>query len=120
MTAVVADDAPVMRNRAVGSLVRFGIEVVAAVEDGAPAWEAILKHEPDLAVLDIIMGGTSGLEVARRIREHGLKTRILLVTSMGQDNIAKACKDADAILIKPYFQEQIAAKIIEALDGILS
>ena len=43
-----------------------GLEVVAESGDGREALELIIRHRPDVALLDIGMPGLSGIEVARR------------------------------------------------------
>jgi two-component system response regulator NreC len=60
------------------------MEVVATATDAASAIEATRNHRPDVLVLDISMPG-GGLEVARRVREMELPTKIVILTMYAED-----------------------------------
>lgn len=70
-TAVVADDEPLLARSLVVELGRAWPEltVKSTVNNGLDAIEAIKKHCPDIAFLDIRMPGATGLEVAETIAE---------------------------------------------------
>jgi DNA-binding NarL/FixJ family response regulator len=57
-----------------------GIEVVAESGDGREALELIIKHRPDVALLDIGMPGLNGLEVAKRAAQASPRTRIVILS----------------------------------------
>lgn len=61
------------------------MEVVATATDAATAIEAARTHRPDVVVLDINMPGGGGLEVARRIHEMQLPTKIVVLTMYAED-----------------------------------
>jgi two-component system response regulator NreC len=58
--------------------------VVATATDAASAITAAQEHRPDVLVLDISMPG-GGLEVARRVREMELPSRIVILTMFAED-----------------------------------
>jgi two-component system response regulator NreC len=60
------------------------MEVVATATDATTAIEAARTHRPDVLVLDISMPG-GGLEVARRVREMELPTKIVILTMYAED-----------------------------------
>ena len=70
-TVVLADDHPVFRDGLVGLLERGGIDVLAAVEDGRAAVDAIRTHRPQVAIVDLQLPDIDGetvIDIVRR--EH--------------------------------------------------
>lgn len=57
-----------------------GIEVVAESGDGREALDLIVKHGPDVALLDIGMPNLNGLEVARRVAKESPRTRVIVLS----------------------------------------
>jgi signal transduction histidine kinase/ActR/RegA family two-component response regulator len=78
---------------------------VEVVHDGAAAFEALARSEPEVVLLDIGLPGMDGLEVARRVRARGGAHRPLLVavTGLGRDEDRQRSADAgfDHHLVKP-------------------
>jgi two-component system response regulator NreC len=61
------------------------IHVVATANDAPTAIAAVQREGPDVVVLDLSMPGGGGLEVARRIREMDLSTKIVVLTMWAED-----------------------------------
>lgn len=63
------------------------ITVVAEAADGARAVELVVRHRPDVVLMDIRMPGTNGIEATRRIRAdtHLDTTRVLILTTFDDD-----------------------------------
>lgn len=79
---VIAEDQKLLRGALISLLsLEVDIEVVAEAEDGLSAWEAIRQHTPDICLLDIEIPGLSGLEVAERMKQEGLATKIIVLTT---------------------------------------
>jgi DNA-binding NarL/FixJ family response regulator len=79
----IVDDHPLFRQglrQVIQSDQRF--ELVGEAEDGQTAFDAIMKLQPDLAVLDVNLPGLSGLDVATRLRDAGSKTRLVMLTML--------------------------------------
>ena len=57
-----------------------GVDVVAETGDGREALEMIVKHAPDVALLDITMPGLNGVEVTRRSAKESPRTRIVILS----------------------------------------
>ncbi|GAA2228218.1 response regulator transcription factor [Streptomyces amakusaensis] len=85
--AVVADDQAVVRTGFVNLLsTQEDIEVVGEAADGAEAVRLVARHRPDIALLDIRMPGTDGIEAARSIMADGAgATRVLMLTTFDLD-----------------------------------
>src|SRR5437868_14959222 len=78
---VVEDDANVAEVLS-RYLRREGFDVIC-LGDGAVALERALTTPPDLAVLDIMLPGLSGLEVCRRLRAEA-DVPIIMLTALGE------------------------------------
>jgi two-component system nitrate/nitrite response regulator NarL len=79
---VVADDHPFFRDGVARGLTISGrVRVVAEVEDGRAALEAIRAERPDVALVDYDMPGVDGLGVVRATVRDGLPTRVLLLSA---------------------------------------
>jgi DNA-binding response OmpR family regulator len=80
-----------------------GYEVVH-VADGALAVEKTLSEAPDLVLLDIILPGTSGLDILKELKENPdtKNVRVVMLTNFGNDeNVSKAMEfGADDYLMK--------------------
>jgi two-component system response regulator MprA len=86
---------------------------VAIAASGDAALRATLEHAPDLAILDIMLPGIDGLEVAQRLRAAGDNVPILMLTA--RDSVADRVKGleigADDYLIKPFAHEELLARV---------
>src|SRR2546428_13581393 len=86
---------------------------VASAPSGNEALNRSLERPPDLVVLDIMLPGLNGLEVAQRLREAGDNGPILMLT--GRDTVADRGQGigagADEYLGKPVAPEKAAARV---------
>src|SRR3954465_6287289 len=86
MRVVLADDHPIVLGGLRALLqAEAGVEIVAAVPDGASALAVIRAHEPHIAVLDINMPRLSGLDVLEALEQDGLATRVVFLTGSASD-----------------------------------
>jgi two-component system nitrate/nitrite response regulator NarL len=117
ITVIVADDHPVVLHGLVSLLsIEPGFRVLAACPDGATALEAIRKHVPDIALLDIKMPRLSGLEVLARISKEGLPTKTVFLTATASDRhvLAAITRRAPGLLLK----ETAADALVECLRTV--
>ncbi|MFD8828497.1 response regulator [Streptomyces sp. NPDC059605] len=117
---LVADDEPMIRAgvRAVLST-DPGIEVVAEAADGREAVELVHAHHPAVAVLDIRMPRTNGIEAAAEIRRTAPGTGVVMLTTFGEDDyILRALGGGAAgFLIKSGEPEELIAGVRAVADG---
>ncbi|MBQ7670150.1 MAG: response regulator transcription factor [Clostridia bacterium] len=83
------------------------------VDNGTDALDAALIGEYDVIVLDVMMPGMSGFEVARRARREGVKTPILMLTAKGEtdDKVTGLDSGADDYLTKPFQTKELLARL---------
>jgi DNA-binding LytR/AlgR family response regulator len=113
LKCVVAEDEALLRDALVQMLgeVWPDLEIVAAVDDGGAALEAIAAHQPEGAFLDIRMPGLSGLEVASSLLAAGIKTEVVFVTAYDQYAIDAFERGAVDYLLKPVARERLAGTV---------
>jgi two-component system response regulator MtrA len=111
---LVADDDVDIRELVEFKLSTLGHEIVA-VSDGVAAVEACRANRPDLAVLDVMMPGLSGLEAIREIRaEPSLADLpVILLTARAQESDVETGFDsgADDYITKPFSPRELASRV---------
>lgn len=114
---VVADDDVDIRDLVEFKLATLGHDVVS-VADGSAAVSACREHRPDLAVLDVMMPGLTGLEAVRELRaDTGLHhIPVILLTARAQQSDVQTGYDsgADDYITKPFSPKDLASRV-EAL-----
>ena len=84
-------------------------------EDGNSFWEALQKERPDLVVLDVMLPGTDGIELLRRMRKNAELYRIpvIMATARGAeyDKIQSLDLGADDYLVKPFGMMEMVSRI---------
>ena len=95
---LIADDQHLVRFGFRLILTEAGIPVVAEAADGAQAVAAVLKHRPDVVLMDIRMPEVDGLEATRRIlaAPAGRDCRIIILTTFDLDQYVYAALTAGA------------------------
>ncbi len=88
-----------------------GFRVITAT-NGEDALRLAEEHRPDIAVLDIMMPGISGLEVMRKLRERG-SIPVILVSAKNTnlDKVRGLELGADDYISKPFDPEELSARI---------
>lgn len=83
---VIADDHPIVLD-GLEQVFRLepDLEVTGRCRDGEEALAAVRARAPDVLVLDVRMPRIDGLEVARRLRQEGSSTRVVLLTAALDD-----------------------------------
>ena len=83
------------------------------VEDGASALTALESGVYDIAVLDVMMPEMNGFEAARKARNGGVKTPILMLTAKSQleDKVTGLDSGADDYLTKPFQTKELLARL---------
>ncbi|TDW22718.1 response regulator transcription factor [Kribbella kalugense] len=95
------------------------IEVVAEAADGVEAVDAVRRHRPDVAVLDIRMPRMDGLAAGAEIRRTVPETAVVILTTFSEDAyIARALGDgASGFLLKSGDPRELIAGLKAVADG---
>jgi CheY-like chemotaxis protein len=117
---LVVDDEPHMRRLLDAVLGEEGFDVVLA-SDGAEGLRAVASGSIDLVILDLIMPGTTGLEVLAKIRTdpQNADTPVVILTAKGQDADREAAfaGGANDFLTKPFSPMKLVARLREILGA---
>lgn len=115
-TVVLADDHPGM----LAEMLKFlqpHCQIVATVENGILAVEAISDWRPDIAILDIAMPGMTGIEAAQRLLEMKSSTRIIFLTMQPDPDYVQA---ADALGAGVVVKSRMRSDLLLAIETALS
>ncbi len=109
---LVVEDDPEMRALLERGLAAEGYEV-RAVDNGVDALIAARAEPISGAVVDVMLPGMSGFEIARRVREGGETFPILLLTARDavRDRVFGLDSGADDYLTKPFDFEELSARV---------
>ena len=97
----------------VSSALRFdGFETLTA-DSGSRALAAVAEHEPDLVVLDVMLGDLDGVEVLRRLRSGGSDVPVVFLTARdaGEHRVEGLRAGADDYVVKPFSVEELLARV---------
>lgn len=111
---LLVDDDPHLRKILAQVLTKNDFDVVIA-EDGATGLRAAKRQKPDLIILDIIMPGMDGFEVAQRLHDDPASARIpiMVLTAYATPYGRKAAVEVgvDDFVTKPFGIDDIVAKV---------
>lgn len=111
---VVADDDDDIRDLVELKLTQAGYRV-RPCNDGVSALEEIRREPPQLAVLDVMMPGLSGIDVLREVRADAAlsEVRVVLLTARSRDTDVDMgfSTGADDYLIKPFSPRELVHRV---------
>ena len=97
--------------------------------NGPDGLAAIESDIYDIVILDVMLPGMSGFEIARQVRRKGIVTPILMLTAKSEldDKVTGLDSGADDYLTKPFMTRELLARLraqarrtLGAADGTLS
>lgn len=108
---LVVDDEPMVREVVARYLERDGLRVHEAA-DGSAALRWLADHEPDIVVLDVMLPGTDGLTILRKLRAAG-NVPVILLTARAEevDRVLGLELGADDYVVKPFSPRELAARV---------
>jgi two-component system, OmpR family, response regulator MprA len=109
---LVVDDERAVRESLGRALELEGYDVELAA-DGGEALYRLEAVQPDAVILDVLMPGVDGLEVARRVRKAGNRVPLLMLTAREavEDRVAGLDAGADDYVTKPFALEELVARL---------
>lgn len=104
-------------DHAIAQAIKTGLEqesfAVDMVFDGEDGYNSARYEDYDLIILDIMLPGMTGLEVAQRLRQAKIHSRILMLSAKSEipDRVRGLNTGADDYLAKPFSFEELLARV---------
>src|SRR4030095_1019948 len=119
---LIADDHQVVREGLQMILAESDGEIIVVGEesDGDDGVRLAMAMKPDVVLMDLSMPRVDGLEATRRLREAGIESRVLILTSFadGQGVRGAARAGGTGDLMKDVLKTELLAAIRLAADGV--
>jgi two-component system, OmpR family, response regulator MprA len=112
---LVVDDERAVRDSLRRALELEGYDIELAA-DGSEALSRLTENgdaQPDVVILDVLMPGIDGLEVCRRLRRHGNRVPVLMLTARDEieNRVGGLDAGADDYVTKPFALEELLARV---------
>lgn len=117
---VVIDDHALFRKGIRQLLAMFGgLDVVAEAANGRDGIEAILTHQPDVALVDLHMKDLDGVSVVRAVKAAGCTSRLVMLTvsDASLDVMEALNAGAQGYLLKDMEPDELCIKLHQAAAG---
>jgi len=90
---------------------KSGYECLVA-HNGKSAESLFLEHKPSLVILDIMMPGTDGIAICRKLRSIS-ETPVIMLTAKGEtyDKVSAFDAGADDYIVKPFDAKELVARV---------
>lgn len=118
---LVVDDHPLIRSGLAELLSQQpGFEVCGQADSAPLALEQMRKYQPDLAIIDISLKGTNGIELLKMMKAEEPKLPILILSVHDETLYAlRGLKGAQGYLMKAEALEHVVSAVRQALEGKL-
>src|SRR5437870_7222125 len=111
LSILVVDDEPMLLDSLTLFLESHGYQVRTA-RDGLAALEEVVRQQPDLVLLDLMLPGLDGMEVCRRLRAHSAVPIIMLTAREDTgDKVLGLELGADDYVTKPFVLRELLARV---------
>ncbi len=111
---VIAEDQAMLRG-ALATLLALedDIEIVGTAENGEAGMRMVQDLKPDVLMTDIEMPGRSGIDIANAIRQGGLATRVLIVTTFARPGYLQRALQAgvSGYVLKDASSDELAGAV---------
>jgi CheY-like chemotaxis protein len=115
---LICDDEPLLRQLMRVALVgAYDFEEAGSVEE---ALDVARAFRPDVALIDVMMPGGSGLEIVKLLREdpvlHRARTVVISAFAGEDDRREAQAAGADAFIAKPFDPDELSAIVAGLLE----
>ncbi len=114
---LLVEDEPTLRDLALAVLSRRGFDVISARDPAAALELAADAGHLDLLVTDVVMPGTTGIELARRLREVRPELPVLFMSGYSEDVTDVAGSMTRRFLAKPFTPDALLRAVDDAIGA---
>jgi DNA-binding NarL/FixJ family response regulator len=107
---LISDDHPFTLMGTKVYVESLGHKVCEICSNGINAYNMILRHKPDIALLDISMPGMNGIEVIEKLQSTPLSTKVILLTMHKEMSIFKRAK---ALNVSGYVLKEFSTDVLD-------
>jgi two-component system chemotaxis response regulator CheY len=113
-TVLIVDDSAFMRNL-LQQLLDGEHRVVGEAENGVEAVELYRELDPDVVTMDVVMPIRDGIEATEKIKTDDPEARVVMCTSVGQEEKMRAAVEAgaDGYITKPFQKPNVLEAIAD-------
>lgn len=120
ITVAICEDHPMIRDalaRIINQDPSLAVVGVAATPDAM--LDVVRQHKPNVVVLDVRLGVSSGIEIARQVRQHHARSKIVMLTAFPSDEALVGSHEAgaSAFIPKSGTSEQLVATLKSVASG---
>ena len=115
---LIVDDHEIVREgvRSLLANMRPKWDICGEASNGVEAIDAISKLRPDVVILDITMPNMSGFDVAARLRDLGMATRILFFTMHDSESLPTEVRKTGAAGF--VLKSEAARNLVRAIETV--
>lgn len=115
---IIADDSVLIQEN-IRKALRKHCAVIATVEDGASALDAVKTHSPDVLLLDVSLPDMSGFTVLERLAKSNSSVRVVLLTAYAEREYVERAFElgAKGYVLKGNMWTDLPAAIREVTTG---
>ena len=119
MNILISDDHPFTLQGTKSFVESYGYKVIDACSNGISALNLIVLHRPEIAILDINMPGFDGLDLAKKVFDDKLNTKIILLTMHKEIAIYKKALEFGiyGYILKEHAQTELESCLKEVKNG---
>ena len=112
MKILIAEDEMIIQKTIALKLKKDGHDVFVT-DNGLEGYRLFEQHMPDLILTDIMMPFSSGLEFIAKVKQTGSSTKIIVLSSMGQENVVVEAFNlgADDFITKPFSPNELSIRV---------
>jgi two-component system nitrate/nitrite response regulator NarL len=115
LRCLLVDDNEEFLESAARLLGSQGLEVVACASSREQALELLEALEPDVVLVDIVLGDDDGIALAQQLVDRAPSTRVILISSYTRDDLGELLADSPAVGFLP--KSRLGASAIARLAG---